>query len=94
MAVAKVRAALEAEEKAAKRGSFATGEMVDGASKDVYVQVAMRRVFDLDTLQQQFGVQLTLTLAWKCPENEEPPNPQEDDGARGLAPYRAGSTTW
>lgn len=42
-------------------------------SAPVFVQMTIRRVFDLDTSKQTFGTQLHVRMKWKMPPNEEPP---------------------
>lgn len=54
-----------------------------GSNKDqkiVHVELTVKSVFHLDTVEQTFGVQLGVTMMWRCPEDETPPTPMEDDG--------------
>lgn len=47
----------------------------------VHVKMLIRRVFNLDTSAQTFGVQLCFEMSWKCPVSELLPKPEDDDGA-------------
>jgi len=46
----------------------------------VQIVASVERIFDLNTIDQTFCVQVLTTLQWRCPKNENPPAPEEDDG--------------
>jgi len=57
--------------------------------QEVFVRILVRRVFNVDTVAQTFGVQFALKLMWKAPENEELPEEGEGDWEPGWQPkYR------
>lgn len=54
-----------------------------GDTKDqklVHVELSVKSLFHLDTVEQTFGVHLGVTMMWRLPAHETPPNPMEDDG--------------
>jgi len=48
------------------------------ASRDVQLGVIVRRLFNVDTVQQIFGTNLTIIMVWDCPDDEQPD--EDDDG--------------
>eukprot|EP00976_Prorocentrum_cordatum_P083724 1185354-Prorocentrum_minimum.AAC.1 len=46
----------------------------------VEVALTVERVFDVDTVTQTFGVQVTVMMSWLMPEFEEPKPKEMDDG--------------
>lgn len=46
----------------------------------VHLEVVVRGVFKLDTVEQTFGVHLGVFMQWPCDDSETPPDPMEDDG--------------
>lgn len=48
------------------------------APHDVQLGVIVRRLFNVDTVQQIFGTNLTIIMVWDCPDDEQPE--KENDG--------------
>lgn len=63
-----------------KKGKSAAS--IQGLALPVYIYMYIRRVFDVDTQEQTFGVQLTFRMLWKAPPEEEMPEP----GTHGWIP--------
>jgi hypothetical protein len=47
-------------------------------TRDVQIGIIVRRLFNVDTVEQVFGTQFTVIMMWDCPEGEEPD--EDDDG--------------
>eukprot|EP01052_Picozoa_sp_SAG31_P000693 SAG31_NODE_20_length_34168_cov_33.651296_19_plen_153_part_00 len=52
------------------------------AAKKIYTSVLIKRVFDVDTVQQTFGVTLGISMMWKLPEEGDDEEAEEgvEDG--------------
>jgi len=55
-------------------------EPEDKGATIIEMNCLIRRIFNVDTVNQTFAVSMTVVMLWDMPENEEPPQPWEDDG--------------
>jgi len=59
------------------------------STMDVFVRMFVRRVFNVDTVKQTFGVQITMKFSWLPPPTEVLPEEGESDWEPAWAPkYR------
>lgn len=73
--MARMRQEKEKKERAAKEGEAASVEAGQaGGPTRVMVQATVRRIFNVDTVEQTFGIQILLRLLWKAPPEEEIPD--------------------
>lgn len=56
------------------------GTRLKKSRKVVHLEMTVLGVFKLDTIEQIFGVHLGVIMQWRCPDDEVPPLPSEDDG--------------
>jgi len=48
--------------------------------REVELSLIVRRIFDVATVEQTFGVTLNISMRWRMPHGEKPPDRSEDDG--------------
>eukprot|EP00747_Dinoflagellata_sp_TGD_P094995 gnl/TRDRNA2_/TRDRNA2_166308_c0_seq1.p1 gnl/TRDRNA2_/TRDRNA2_166308_c0~~gnl/TRDRNA2_/TRDRNA2_166308_c0_seq1.p1 ORF type:complete len:466 (-),score=86.56 gnl/TRDRNA2_/TRDRNA2_166308_c0_seq1:170-1567(-) len=48
--------------------------------RQVRFELVVRRLFKLDTVAQTYGAQLKIVMEWDCPDSEDPPAFEDDDG--------------
>lgn len=48
--------------------------------REIQVHIVISRVFDIDTITQTFKAEVKIFMTWACPDGENPPSAEEDDG--------------
>jgi hypothetical protein len=68
--------------KRASLATLATHQLREnvGNAREVQVAIVVKKIFDLDTVNETFGCILGVTLKWKCPDGETPPESHNNDG--------------
>eukprot|EP00931_Biecheleriopsis_adriatica_P006762 TRINITY_DN108120_c0_g1_i1.p1 TRINITY_DN108120_c0_g1~~TRINITY_DN108120_c0_g1_i1.p1 ORF type:complete len:443 (-),score=48.25 TRINITY_DN108120_c0_g1_i1:139-1467(-) len=52
----------------------------DPVQKEIFFSILIRRLYGVNTVDQTFNARLHITLRWKMPDDEQPPEASADDG--------------